>query len=71
LGAIKQQQWNGSTMKTKHNNSKRALLTFAREAEPLLDRWGHKFVTTYGREPSNREVDKAVRAIINALVTSG
>jgi hypothetical protein len=58
-------------MKTKHNSSQRALLNFAREAQPLLDRWGRKFVITHGREPNGRELNKAVRQIIDSLSTSG
>jgi hypothetical protein len=58
-----------NNMRTKQLGQRALLNLIARDAQLLLDRWGREFVTTHGREPTGRELNKAVRQIIDTLNT--
>jgi hypothetical protein len=40
-----------------------------RDAAPILERWFRKFVRAHKREPSDHEVDKAMREVIDQLTS--
>ena len=38
-----------------------------RDAEPIFERWFRKYVSTHGREPTDREIDEEAKRVVTTL----